>query len=374
MRLLLLSDLNSAHTIKWATALAERGLVVAVFGLSPCEHTLYQPFSNIQIASAGLDRGLVRNSAAVVAKSRYLRAWFGVRRLVKRFRPDLLHAHFLTSYGLLGALAGFHPYLLSAWGSDVLLFPKRSPWHRALLTFNLSRADRVLATSQTMARELEKYSRRRAVVTPFGVDLARFKPEPRPNDRFAATDIVIGTVKSLSERYGIDQLIKAFALLKGRYPDLPLKLLIVGGGELAQPLQQLAQALGLADCTIFTGPVSPAETPAFHNMIDIFVTLSNSESFGVSVLEASACGKPVVVSEVGGLPEVVAPGRTGFIVPPRDPAQAAAALERLVLDEPLRLKMGQAGRAWVREHYNWPDNVAQMIGIYDQVLPKKDAV
>jgi glycosyltransferase involved in cell wall biosynthesis len=102
--------------------------------------------------------------------------------------------------------------------------------------------------------------------------------------------------------------------------------------------------------------------------VSVFTSISHSESFGVAAVEASACGKPIVASDVGGLPEVVEHGVTGFIVPPRNPAETADAIEKLVLDRNLRARMGSAGRYRVKKLFNWNDNVTQMVNIYDSVL------
>jgi glycosyltransferase involved in cell wall biosynthesis len=107
-------------------------------------------------------------------------------------------------------------------------------------------------------------------------------------------------------------------------------------------------------------------------MIDVFVNVSRNESFGVSVIESSACMKPVVVSDVGGLPEVVIEGETGFHVPAEDAEQTAKAIDRLVNDPPLRKKMGEAGRIFVRENFSFAKNVSDTIRIYEQLLSKKN--
>jgi glycosyltransferase involved in cell wall biosynthesis len=146
--------------------------------------------------------------------------------------------------------------------------------------------------------------------------------------------------------------------------------MIVGGGSLENKLKTLADNLSIGSKTIFVGKVPHQDIPKYHNMLDVSVSVSNSESFGVAIIEASACGKPVVVSNVGGLPEVVEDGVTGIIVPPRNAEATANAIERLVLNKELRLQMGKAGRERVKRLYNWDDNVKQMINIYKEILEK----
>ncbi len=110
--------------------------------------------------------------------------------------------------------------------------------------------------------------------------------------------------------------------------------------------------------------------PAELNKLDVYVALSrtHSESFGVAVIEASACGLPVVVADVGGLPEVVERDLTGFIVPPNDPAAAAKAIARLIGDGQLRRRMGDAGRAHVAAHYEWSACVDRALALFRSLI------
>ncbi len=369
MRVLLLADPSSAHTIKWACSLADVGLEIGIFGLTEPEPTTYQAYSNISLFSAGFTTTMTRSPLANPAKIQYLRALPRLKVVIRRFQPDILHAHFASSYGLFGALSGFHPYVLSVWGADVFDFPRKSLLHRALIKYNLGRADKILSTSHVMAVESQRYTAKPIEITPFGIDTEMFQPLPVKSP-FDANDIVIGTVKTLEAKYGIDDLIRAFSLAVERNPNLPLRLLIVGEGSLRGSLEQLAQSLGVGRLTVFTGRMPYEQVPGYHNMMTIFVALStlDSESFGVAAIEASACEKPVVVSNIGGLPEVVEDQITGFVVPPHNPARAAEMIEKLVMDQELRAKMGKAGRRRVQELYDWDHCVKQMISIYQHLF------
>jgi glycosyltransferase involved in cell wall biosynthesis len=369
MRILLLSDLNSVHTIKWVRSLAENDLEIYIFGLSKVNHSFYENYKNIKICTLGVDNSITGNSKTTVAKLKYLKAIPQVKDIIRQFKPDIVHAHYATSYGLIGALSGFHPYILSVWGADIFEFPLKSPLHRELLRFNLRKADKILSTSHFMAKATHAYTSKPLEITPFGIDLAMFKPREVESPS-GKNSIVIGTIKSLEEQYGVEYLIRAFNILHAKYPNLSLKLLIVGGGSLEYPLKALVKELNLENETVFTGRIDYDLISHYHNMLSIYVALSviDSESFGVAVIEASACEKPVVVSNVGGLPEVVEDGATGFVVPPRNPEKAAEAIEKLILDKELCLKMGRAGRKRVKKLYRWDDNVKQLISIYQIIL------
>ena len=165
---------------------------------------------------------------------------------------------------------------------------------------------------------------------------------------------------------------KAFQIVKNKYPDKKLKLLIVGGGSMYEHFNKLAVELGIADVTELTGFIPYKDISVYHNKLDIYVAVStyDDESFGVSILEASACGKAVVVSSVGGLPEVVVEGETGIIVPAKNELATADAIESLFLDAGKRKKMEEAGRDFVINNYDLKQNVRTMMKIYDSVLKK----
>ena len=367
MKLLLLSDPNSVHTIKWAKSLANNNIDIIIFGLGNLTVSDYNDYSNIKVITLG-QTVTANEKDSTINKLKYLSALPTVKIVIKEFQPDIVHAHFGSSYGLLGALSGFELFVLSVWGTDVFTFPKKSFLHKLVLKYNLKKASKILSTSHIMAKETKLYTNKEIEVTPFGIDMKKFKPENTKEELFNKDDIVIGTVKTLEKKYGLEYLLKAFKILSDKYSELPLKLLIVGSGSLDKELKQLTKELDIEKNTIFTGKIPFNEVPKYHNMLSVSVSVSNSESFGVAIIEASSCAKPVVVSNVGGLPEVVEDGVSGFVVPPRNPEETANAIEKLILDKELRRKIGNNGRERVERFYNWDDNVKQMIEIYKSLL------
>ena len=216
-----------------------------------------------------------------------------------------------------------------------------------------------------MARQVERvYSGEKKIyITPFGVDTEKFAP-------FGAehSGIVIGIVKALEPKYGVEYLLRAFSLLKkrlireNRLPEGGLRLAVYGGGSQLDTLQALARELEIAGQTRFYGHVPHSKVPEALSGFDIFCAPStaDSESFGVAAVEAMACGLPVVVSDADGFREVVKDRETGYIVTRRDYVSMANKLYELTLDPALRKRMGQAGRAHVLAHYAWENCVDAM--------------
>lgn len=363
IKILLLADPSSSHIIKWANSLYDSGLEVSIFSMSKYEQMQFN--QGIMIESFKIPESIKWKPDGNLLKSLYLFALPKLKKIIKQKSPIILHAHSASSYALLGALSSYKPFLISVWGNDVYNFPRKSDLLRKILEFNLSRADKIFSTSNNMAKETRKYSKVDVEVINFGVDTNIFKPTLE-KVYFSQDDIVIGTIKSLEPKYGIFDLVDAFNTLKKKFPSISLKLLIVGRGSLEKELIDYIKRLKLTESTVVTGFIPFDKIPQMHNTLDIMVAASveDSESFGVSVLESSACGRPVVVTNVGGLPEVVEDNVTGKIVPPKRPDILAKELEKLIFNIKLRKDMGSAGRMRVVEKFDWKNNVEQMISNY----------
>jgi len=168
-------------------------------------------------------------------------------------------------------------------------------------------------------------------------------------------------VGSLIRRKRVDILLRAFAEVKAKSPRA--HLVIVGGGPLEAELKALAAHLAIEDVVQFTGLLKDFPVELFRSS-DVFVSASESESFGLVFGEAMACGLPVVACRVGGIPEVVEDGVTGRLVPANDTAAMSKALLELLEDDALRLRMGEAATARVRDRFQLTDTVCRTFEVF----------
>ncbi|MPZ48536.1 MAG: glycosyltransferase [Dehalococcoidia bacterium] len=364
MKVVFLADAPYIHEQRWIRHFVARGNECDVISFRPAE-----------IEGARVHH---IDGAETLGKARYLVHARRVKRLVHSLKPDLVHALHLTSYGFLGALAGFHPLVISVFGTDILEAPHLTPFHHWLTRHALAHADAITATGLHLATETTRYAPRGTPVTvvPYGVEMERFAlTTARP----ARDEVVFGTASRLSPEKGIRYLIEAFALLRARYGD-KVRLVIAGdttpapGGPDRRALEGLAEQLGVAGMVEFRGWVDHESLPAFLGELDVFVLPSIYEGFGVAALEASAMALPVVASNVHGIPDVVRDGATGLLVPPKDPQALADACARLVDDPALRQNLGSSGRAYTGEHYDWRQNAVQMERVYERVTSSKQQV
>lgn len=240
-------------------------------------------------------------------------------------------------------------------------------------------ADRVIAACPQDQHDLltlyDAVPRKLATV-PCGYDPEEFGPCDRGRARSALglrdDEFVVLQLGRLVPRKGVDDVIRAMAPLVQRH-GVNARLLVVGGEadtpcEAATPeiarLRQIAAAAGIADRVVFTGRRRREDLRAFYNAADAFVTVPWYEPFGITPLEAMACGTPVVGSQVGGIKYSVVDNVTGFLVPPHDPDALALRLSTLADNPALGRAMGRAGMHRARSMFTWERVVDQLVDVY----------
>jgi phosphatidylinositol alpha-1,6-mannosyltransferase len=179
------------------------------------------------------------------------------------------------------------------------------------------------------------------------------------------------TVARLEDYKGVDTALKTVARLRAKGTEV--NYLVVGAGKKGRTYKRLADELGIADQVRFVGNVPDAELPALYNAAAAYVGLTRKasgrvEGFGVALAEASACGLPVIAGRSGGVAEAVKDGETGLIVDPEDQDAVSAAVMRLLDDQLLARRLGQAGRKAVETHYNWDRVIRDLREIEAQVV------
>jgi glycosyltransferase involved in cell wall biosynthesis len=229
------------------------------------------------------------------------------------------------------------------------------------MVFSGARKFAVVSLEHAAACRLTPLFRQRwhdVVEVPNGVDTDRFRPgldglSVRQKHGVPANTRVILFVGALDRAHyfkGVDRLLEAVSTIKDHEPWL----LIVGDGDLKEQFQALASELGIADRTVFPGSVSHHGLPSYYAAADILALPSSQvESFGLVLIEAMACGKPVVASSLPGVRSVVTDGKDGLLVQPGSVADLAEKVQRLLHDPSLRQEMGERGRAKVEAAYAW---------------------
>jgi glycosyltransferase involved in cell wall biosynthesis len=295
-----------------------------------------------------------------------------VQEVLRRFRPDVVHTHQMTALLYAGRAARRERTPVVHTEHENVTSRRSDSWARRLRTWLKWRyagryADRFCGVSRDVIAAAGAYGtirRRKLAYIPNGIDTKAFaevgadRSAARAALGIAPNAPVVGTLGRLAEVKQQAVLIRAFAQL---VPDFPAaRLVLVGDGPLRTELEELAASLGLGGAVLFAGYRSNPEQ--YLAAMDIFVLPSRAEAMPLVVPEAWAAGCPVVATRVGGIPGLIADGRTGLLVEPGDADGLVARLRHLLTDPRLARELGRAGRELARAKYD----VAVMAGAYDR--------
>lgn len=366
IKIFLLADGTSAHTEKWVKSLLANNVSVFLFSLRSISEEL-KSLNSAHFQTYSCEKQ-VQSNASVFKKSTYLSILPAVNKNIKSFKPDLVHAHYISSYGLLALLSGFRPYLLSVWGSDIMVFPKRSILHRMIIKIILKNAKQVFATSQLMLDIVQQdFNKKESMRLPFGIDTKKFHPIENDHKLNEFTFIIL---KSLAPTYGIDIAIKAFHQLQLKYKNQALKLLIYGDGAKRAEYKALAGKL-LNQAIYFKGRIPSSEAPKALQQAHVLLNVSRSESFGVSVLEASSCGLAVIISNRGGLAETIAPNKTGLMLDELSVSKCVEAMETYLNKPQLVKEHSKNGRNFVLANYQQEKLAFIQLKAYQKIIQEQ---
>lgn len=355
-KILLISHGNSIHTIKWVSALQKK-YKIFLFDWRPINNAYYKNLDNVILLQPK------EKKINKISFLSYFKAFFKIKKLSIKLSPDLIHAHYASSYGLLGVKAKTTLLITSVWGTDITDFPYKSILHKHIIKYVLKKSDHIFVTSNFLSKEVKMISGYDSFITPFGVELNKKNYDENNNNT-----VVFGTVKNITKFSGIDIAIECFAKLKKNNPDKKIKYEIVGNGPFIKKIESLIYKLGLDNDVNLRGYLDHKKISKFLSEIDVYINLPEKESFGVAVLEASAAEIPVIVSDVGGLPEVVIHGETGLILNRNKKSEIVDAMNSFLVKDKKRTKMGVNGKQFVSRRYSWKNSVRIMTDNYKKIL------
>jgi glycosyltransferase involved in cell wall biosynthesis len=300
-----------------------------------------------------------------------LSAAWRLSRAIKQLRPDIVHAH------------DPHGVAMAAIALSMSTQPKRAPLvaarrvdfrlkGHALSRWKYDQVDCFICSSDAIRQILlsDGVAPARAVIVHEGIDLARVAAAPAAalhGELWLPHGApIIGNVAALAPHKGQRHLVDAAALVVREVPDA--HFVIAGEGELRDALAHQIKHLGLEKHVILTG--FRPDVLSLHKAFDIFVMSSVTEGLGTSLLDAMACGRPIVATTAGGMPEVVQDGTTGILVPPRDHHAMARAIVTLLKDDGLRERMGAAGLSLVNARFSAERMVTDTLSVYERIVSK----
>ena len=371
MKICYIADGTSIHTQRWVNYFARRGHECHLISyLLPADYDGFD--KRVQI------HPLVVLLPAAWRVSRYLSGslWpLQVRTVLNKIKPDILHSHYVGTYGYLGVVSRFHPLILSAWGSDVLIAPKQSRIHRFLTAYSLRKADVITCGGENTKEEMIELGTNAEKIRLIyhGVDTQKFNPKKRDQKLrdelglFGSATII--SIRMLKPLYNVESLVKAMPLIIGQVSEA--RLIIAGEGEQKDYLENLAGILEISRAVRFVGQIAHDELPKYLASADVYVSTSLSDGgIAVSTLEAMASGLPVVVTDCADIRKWITDGESGFVVPLKAPEAIAVKVIYLLESEDTRVKFGRLARDVVENRADYEHEMLEVERLYQQLIDR----
>ena len=368
MKICYIADAASIHIQRWMNYFAQKGHEVHLITLRVGEgyfdgvrlHLLPMPIPRSWPGSGYINA----------------LAWrIQTRRLVRKIKPDIINAHSITTHGHLAIASGFHPVVLTAWGSDILIYPKKRRLYKFLVQHALKRAELITCDTEHIQKPLIELAAdpQKINLVYHGTNTQKFHPgqkDKRLREELGIFDSpTVISLRRLSPIYDIESLITAVPLVLKEVPEA--KFLLVEKGSQEVELKELAKSLGVSDSVKFVGWVPENELPRYLTSADIYVSTSLSDAgLAASTAEAMACGLPVIITDFGDNRKWVQDSVNGYIIPLRSPQALSSKVIHLIRNKDLREKFGQINRKIIEERNNWEVEMGKMGKLYEEVIER----
>jgi len=369
LKICYIADSGSIHAQKWVKFFAQRHHETHLISFSPWGD------ANVESVKLYVLRRIFPNRAIFSFVPNLLSNLVQLRGLLKRIKPDIFHAHYVTDCGLLAALTGYHPFIMTAWGSDVLVLPKAYRRWRWIVKYVLKRADLLTCDAEHMKENLIELGtdHQKIRIVNFGVDVREFNPDingDRIREKLGlGRSPVVISLRSLEAIYDIKSLIASIALVLKKLPEA--KFIIAGKGSQECALRELSKSLGIFGNIKFVGIIPYDELPQYLRAADIYVSTSLSDAgLAASTAEAMACELPVVITDFGNNRDWVKDGEGGFIIPAKNPSILAEKIVYLLQNQDARSRFGKVNRRVVEERNDYKKEMAKMESLYNQMIDK----
>lgn len=363
MKTCFIADAISVHTQRWVRYFANRGYETHLISATPLGD------GDIGQAELHVLKGLPPKIRFISPPINLLLYIIQIRRLIRKIKPNILHAHYVTDCGFLGALSGFHPFVLSAWGSDVLVDPANSRISRYSVKFALKRADLITTEGENAIEEMIRLGADpdKMHLVLHGVDVRKFNTKGKSlkeKHKISNSPLVIST-RNLAPIYDMETLIRAVPLVLEQVPEV--KFVIAGDGVQKNYLEDLAKSLNVLNSISFLGHMPHQELPRYLRAAEVYVSTSLSDTISVSILEAMACGLAPVVTDIGDNRKWIEDRKNGFIIPTKRPDLLAEKIVYLLNNKELRDKMGKANQQLIVEKADYEKEMNKMGELYEEL-------
>jgi glycosyltransferase involved in cell wall biosynthesis len=342
MKICFLGDGNSIHIRRWLDSFHDKGHEVHLITFSKVElkHIIVHEIGDVNINING-------------SNWRYMFSIIQIKKLLRKINPDIVNAHFVTSYGFLAALSGAKPLVVSAWGTDILVTPERNKVYKAITKYALNKAKLVTSDSDFMSKAIEKLTNTKVLTVPMGVESSLCY-----KDRKESTDeIKILSLRTVNKNSNVDIIIKAFSKLVINNEGTRFKLIITNDGPEMENIKVLVKELNLENSVDIKGFVSRDELIELLYSSHMHITMPDSDSTSVTLLEAMASGIITIASDIPANREWINHKENGLIAENIDAESLKICMEYAMSDSQFKQKASRLSREVILERAIWTQNM-----------------
>ncbi|MCY6370499.1 glycosyltransferase family 4 protein [Clostridium ganghwense] len=352
MRICFLGDGSSIHIKRWLYYFQEKGHQVHLITFSDVK------LENIEVHKIG-EFDINQDGG----NWRYILKAGEVKKIIKKINPDVVNAHYVTSYGFIAALTGFKNLVISAWGSDILVAPKRNIVYKLITKFALDRAKLITSDSDFMSEETRKLTKVRTITVPMGVEKGLCSLERKDENK----EIKILSLRTVNKNSNIDIIVKAFSKILKNIKDKNIKLIITNDGPEMDNIKNLINELQIQDRVEIRGFISREELLNLLITSQVFVSILDSDSTSVTLLEAMACGVLPIVSDLPANKQWIEEKVNGIILKELKEEELYTAIKLCIEDNNLKDNAEGLNRDIILKKAIWEDNMAVVEKEYEQI-------
>lgn len=376
MKIMLLSDAASIHTVRWARYFAGRGHDVHLLSFN----------SFIDPPPNGVNLHILKHISYIPIISLPLNLVMSVlqvRRLASKTQIDLLNAHYVSTFGVLGSLSGIHPFVASAWGSDVLRLDRQSSVRRQAVLLCLRSADVVTTTAiETRDYIINAFglSPEKVMRIPWGIDQEIFQRGYAGEVAILKKSLglepempVILSNRTLKENYMIESIIDSIPKVLIEHPNAVF-LFIRGYGtpEYEEKITSKAKDMGIMNnIRIISKLVSPEEMAVFLNASNAFISLPKTDQFAGSIMEGMACGSIPILSNLSVYKQYLKDKENAFFVNPDDPEEIASTVNFCIDNPNIRDEFYTINGRIIEEKEDWSKNAKKMEELFEALITRR---
>ena len=294
--------------------------------------------------------------------------WYGLRRVLDKVKPDVVHAGPIQTVAFLAALSGFQPLVSMSWGSDLLKEADRTRWMNWVTRYTLGHTRVLVGDCQAVRQKAESlgFNGKRVVLFPWGVDLQHFVPGNAGNLRTRLgweEAFILLSLRSWEPIYGVDLLVRAFTRAARQIPEL--RLFLLGNGSQAGLLRQILSQNDLNDRVYFGGQIGQDDLPLFYQAANVYLSASHSDGSSVSLMEALASGLPALVSDIPGNKEWITPEVQGWLFPDGNEDVLVEGILHAYRQRSRLAEIGKAARRLAEQRADWTENFKMLLQAYE---------